>query len=99
MSVKLVAYEPAPSPVAACTTLVCPPAVCQVTTIFVPCGVTDVMWKTDALLVGLVPAKNSARLFWPSPSGSQVAQDWLLVAAPIPPKYCARHQSVMPSPT
>src|ERR1035441_1407775 len=43
------------------------------------------MRNTDVLLVGSVPARNSARLFWPSPSGS---------AAPsacgqlVHPKYC-----------
>src|SRR5208282_1523254 len=81
-STKLFEYEPLGSPEAACTTLVCPPAVYQVTTIFVPCGVTDVMCRNDALLVGTVPDRYSCRLFMPSPSGSQVAQDWLLVVLP-----------------
>src|SRR5436190_14762543 len=52
--------------------------------------------------VGLVPAVYSAMLFIPSPSGSHVAQDWLFVVCPLGStvgKYCARHESRIPSPT
>src|SRR5712672_1801582 len=48
-----------------------------------------------AEFVGPVPARNSATLFCPSASGSQVAQETLFVVVPSPPKYCARHEAGM----
>src|SRR6266849_1362682 len=50
-------------------------------------------------LFGLVRAWNSCRFVRPSPSGSQAAQEELLVVVPLPPKFAARHQSDIPSPT
>jgi hypothetical protein len=70
---KFVEYDPSGNPVFTCTTLVYPPAVVQVTSTSLPCVVTEVICKPEALLVGLVPARNSAKLFWPSPSGSALA--------------------------
>src|SRR5216683_2619451 len=82
-SMKLVAYEPSPSPTLACTTLVRPPDVAQLTTTSLPdVVVTDVMCKYDALLVGSLPDRNSHRLLHPSPSGSAVATAAGLVVLP-----------------
>src|ERR1700681_834000 len=48
-----------------------------------PLGWTVVTWKRDTGLVGSVPARNSCRLFMPSPSGSHAAQDRALVIVPL----------------
>src|SRR5256886_5391563 len=94
-SVKLVVYEPPDPPKTACTTLVRPPAVCQVTTRSLPCGVIEVICKNDAAFVGIVPERYSCRLFMPSPSKSLVA----LATAPVTvPKYWYFQPSVIPSP-
>src|ERR1017187_687499 len=87
-SVKFVLYPPFPSPAVDCTTLVVPPAVLHVTTTSLPDGNTEVICNPDALLVGFVPARNSARLFWPSPSGSAFAAAAGLV---VLPKYWICH--------
>jgi len=51
----------------------------------VPDFTTEAIANTDASLVGSVPAKNSAMLFWPSPSGSAVAA---ACGQFVQPKYC-----------
>src|ERR1022692_3014910 len=81
-SMKLVVYEPSTSPAFTCTTLVLPPAVAHVTRISAPWGVTEMMWKNEALLVGSVPERNSQRLLQPSPSGSAFCAAAGLVVLP-----------------
>src|SRR5262249_49481465 len=64
------------SPLAvACTTFVEPPPVVHVIAMSLPCGCTEMIRKPEALLFGSVPARNSARLFMPSPSGSSVGAE------------------------
>src|SRR5437867_2347127 len=86
-------------PAVRCNALVSPLPIIHVTRRSVPVRMIEVICKADTLLVGSVPLRYSARLFRPSPSGSQSAHDWLLVVEPLPPKYCARHVSRIPSPT
>src|SRR5882724_10487814 len=53
-----------------------------------------VMRKAEALLVGSVPLRNSARLFCPSPSGSAVGA---ALGHVTQPKYWNCHKSGRPS--
>src|ERR1051326_1803598 len=57
----------------------------------------DVTRNDEFGSAGSVPVVNSSRLFCPSPSGSQVAQDELFVVLPSPPKNSARQASGTPS--
>src|SRR2546422_449575 len=85
-----------------CTTFVLPPPACHLIRIELPSAATDVMRKMDALFVGSRPARYLNRLFCPVPVASHVAQERLLVVVPVSStveKYCARHESGMPSPT
>src|ERR1022692_4420077 len=50
-----------------------------------PCRTAEVTRSTDALFVGSVPDRNSALLFWPSPSGSALAS---ACGQFVQPKYC-----------
>src|SRR3989442_1375525 len=58
--------------------------IAQVTRRLLPAGGIAVMRNTEALLVGLVPTRNSARLFIPSPSGSAVGA---ALGSLVLPKY------------
>src|ERR1035438_2098102 len=72
----------------ACRTLVVPPPHIHVMARALPWGVTDVMCRYDAPLVGSVADRNSCQLDWPSPSASTSGAAMRL---PTPPKYCICH--------
>ena len=56
------------------------------------------MRKKERAFVGFVSAAYSCPFNELSWSGSHMAQEEALVVAPVPPKYCARHQLGTPSP-
>src|SRR5437667_11115815 len=70
MAAKLLVAKLPDAPAVRCSALVLPGLVVQVTRRLLPSGATDVMRNAEALLVGSVPARNSARLLCPSPSAS-----------------------------
>src|ERR1035437_2878185 len=70
--------------------LVCPPTVDQITVMSLAAFVAEMIRSAEPGLFGSVPARNSAWLFRPSPSGSALAAAW---GQPEQPKCANCHCS------